>query len=476
MEDGFRPARPALGAAEPLLLLGCAFVATLLLARSFPIQSDEGYTLNAAWQLWTGMRMYDDFRLFVGPGSGYAVYAIWRLVGSPSFLAARLLSVALSFWGTTGFYLVLRRLGTRGGSLALGVGLWLSTSWLYVLLNHNPFSSFAAIWFLLALIRAVQARSAGRDVPRDYALAGAAAGAVFLFLPMKGGLLVACVAAFLLVTGRPRAVRPVLWLAAGFALVIAPMFVAWSPVTLVQQWVLIPLSGNYLGHTGASHVFAVAAVAVVAGMAWAAIKLSDPVLQALTWVQAAMFLAMAHNMEANHFAINAFPAMAFAAFVWQKRAARRRAGGEIPAAAVIAVGVAALLLTMLVTPGGARYAEASVLKADLLGKHPRPRVNERVARAHAIYAGPFLPSVYYLLRKNNPFFVSETVVCNQDCQLRLLAQLKEVKPELAFLNYEMIDHLQYPQTGPVDVYLREHYTPCPTEGIPVRAIDPSWCP
>ena len=39
-----------------------------------------------------------------------------------------------------------------------------------------------------------------------------------------------------------------------------------------------------------------------------------------------------------------------------------------------------------------------------------------------------------------------------------------MKPELAFLDYEMVAHLDYPQTGPVDVYLRDHYTACPGHG------------
>jgi hypothetical protein len=40
----------------------------------------------------------------------------------------------------------------------------------------------------------------------------------------------------------------------------------------------------------------------------------------------------------------------------------------------------------------------------------------------------------------------------------------------------MISKLHYTAAGPVDVYLRDHYTPCPGDGIPVRAIDQSWCP
>jgi hypothetical protein len=62
--------------------LACCFLLTLLLQRSYAINSDEGYTLNAAWQVWNGMRMYDDFRQLAGPGSGYAIYGLWKIVGS----------------------------------------------------------------------------------------------------------------------------------------------------------------------------------------------------------------------------------------------------------------------------------------------------------------------------------------------------------------------------------------------------------
>src|SRR4029079_10747033 len=113
------------------LFLLLAFALTLLLQRSAAIQGDEGYTLNAASQLRNGSRMYDDFRLFVGPGSGYAIYFVWRLVGSPSLMAARLFSLAFSFSATTGLWLILRGLGVRGIGLALAVIAWLASSGLY---------------------------------------------------------------------------------------------------------------------------------------------------------------------------------------------------------------------------------------------------------------------------------------------------------------------------------------------------------
>jgi hypothetical protein len=79
-------------AGAPFLVLGLAFFLTLLLQRSFIVQSDEGYTLNAAWQMWNGMRMYDDFRLFVAPGAGFFVRAWIALADSHNCNSATLVN------------------------------------------------------------------------------------------------------------------------------------------------------------------------------------------------------------------------------------------------------------------------------------------------------------------------------------------------------------------------------------------------
>jgi hypothetical protein len=87
--------------------------------------------------------------------------------------------------------------------------------------------------------------------------------------------------------------------------------------------------------------------------------------------------------------------------------------------------------------------------------------------------------MYFALGKKNPFFVSETIVCDGACQARLLAQLVEVKPKIAFLDYAMVRHLGYDDDSPVDRYFRDRYVACRQDervGVIVRAVDPSWCP
>ena len=473
-----------LRAGAPLLFLGLAFFLTLLLSRSYVVQSDEGYTLNAAWQLWNGMKMYDDFRLFVGPGSGYAIYLLWHLIGSPSFLAARLLSLAFSFSATTAIYMTLREIGVRGTGLVFAIAIWLSASSLYVPLNHNSFSTFAATWFLLLFLRVARKLDGGigdKHRTRDHVLVGVAAGTVFIFLQTKGLLLASAGTAFVFLVGfKKRDFRPALALMGGFLAVVAPLFAIWRPSVLVREWFIVPLTGNYLGHTGASTGIAVACLALTCGMGWMAMRRADRVLQALAVTQAALIASMTHNMELHHLAINVFPAIVFGMAVVNDRITRDGRTANLSSEIAMAIVVAIYGLFCVATPVGTEYFRSSTLYVDLLGRESRILFSSpRIAEAHAIYAGPFLPGLYFQLDKKNPYFVSETIVCNQECQHRLVGQLSTTKPELAFLQYEMVRHLGYDENSPVDVYLREHYTVCTGPyygGIIVRASQARWCP
>ncbi len=471
-------ARALLRAGEPLAMLGCALLLTVVLTRSSFLQSDEGYTLGAAWQLWNGRKMYVDFRLFVGPGSAYLVYWLWKLVGSASLLAARLLAVLFSLSSTVALYLLLRRVGVRGLNLAFTIVAWLLVESLYVPLNHNPFSSYAAVWFLLPLARlAGEPDADGRDSILAAGLAGALAGLAFAFLPTKGSLLAIGAGAYLMPGAlRRRAFRPVIALAGAFALMIAPLFLVWGPATLIRQWLTIPLTENYLGHTGASHGFVVAALLVLGGMGAISVCFRDRLLTALTVVQAALFASMSHNMESAHFAINAFPVLVFVSVALHRRFSRSVLE-RFPAGLALGVVTIAIVAGIAASPAGAEFLSASVLRVDLLGHRQKAFTSSRITAARAIYAGPFLPGLYYLLGKKNPFFVSETVVCDEACHRQLIAELGAVQPDLVFLDYAMVRHLSYDQNAPVDAYLRERYVLCPGHGeMTVRASDARFCP
>ena len=446
--------------------------------------------MNAAWQVWNGMKMYDDFRLFVAPGAGYAVYWLWKLTGGPSFLTARVLSLLLSFSSIVAVYLMLSRRGVRGLGLAAAVVAWVIASAQYVLLNHNPFSSYAAAWMLLLLLRAQERdRQRGSDGPQrlaDHALVGVAGGVVLLFLQTKGLLLLGAAGAFTLaaVRGR-RGLRAAAALAGGAVAVVAPLLLVWRPSVLVREWFIVPLTGDYLGHTGASRPLAIGCVLVAGALAAIAIRLRDRLLIGVAVVQAALVASMLHNMELHHVAVNSFPLMVFVPLALQRARAGRpapdaAAAGKSPPAIAMMAFIVALFAVLMATPAGRPMWHQSTLYFDFVRRVPRNIFPQpRVAAARAIYAGPFMPGLYFALGKKNPYFVSETVVCDGDCQRRLLAQIEAIKPEIAFVHYEMVRHLGYDEHNPVDAYFRDRYVACPPseyEGLLVRAIDASWCP
>ena len=473
--------------AAPFVFLALAFLLMLLLQKSYLVQSDEGYTLNAAWQAWNGMKMYDDFRLFVAPGAAYAVVLAWKLTGGPSFLAARVLSLLLAFSSIVAVYLILVRRGVRELGLAGAVAAWVVASAQYVMLNHNAFSSYAACWVLLLLLRAHE-RDRAPDARRlaDHAAVGVATGVVTLFLQTKGLLLLGAITVFtLLAVGGKRGVRAAVTLVASAAAVIAPLLLVWRPSVLVREWFVVPLTGDYLGHTGASRWLAGVCVLLVTAMAAIAWRLRDRLLVAIVVVQAALLAGMLHNLEARHVAVNAFPLLLFVPLALRAIADRRSppappARGRPLSAGVMMAMIVGPWALLLATPAGRPMWKESALYVDFVRRPSRNIFPQpRVAAAHAIYAGPFMPGLYFALGKANPFFVSETVVCDGVCQRRLIAQIQQVHPEIAFLDYDMIRHLHYDENNPVDAFFRDRYVACPRqdyEGLIVRAVDMGWCP
>jgi hypothetical protein len=464
-----------------LLLLAWAGLLLLLLSKSYLIQSDEGHILNAAWQIWNGQKMYQQFQYFFGPGAGYAVYLVWVLVGGPSFLAARVLSLVLSFSSVVALYLMLSRRGVRGPELAVPLVAWIAAQTQFVPLNHNTFGSFAAAWLLLLFLRAQERDRAGTGRLVDHFWVGLAAGVVTLFLQTKGLLLLATTAGFtLLAGGRKRGPRAAAVLAAGGVAVLAPLLLVWRPSLLLHEWFIVPLQANYLGHASPSGALAVGcALASVAVLLMAA-RLRDRLLVAIAVFQAALIASAFYNIDLAHVAINSFPLAVFVPLALQQDAGQPQTPSGKPSALVtmsVMVGTFALILA---TPLGRAAWRTSTLYVDFVQRTSRNVFPQpQVAAAHAIYAGPFIPGLYFALGKKNPYFYSETLDCNDECRRRMLAEITEVRPEIAFLNYEMVGHMRYDQDNPVDRYLRDNYVLCPRnyyEGVVVRAVDPRWCP
>jgi len=437
--------------------------------------------------MWNGKKMYDEFQHYFGPGSSYAVCITWALTGGPSFFSARVLSLLLSFSSVIAVYLILSRRGVRGLGLAVALAAWIFAAAQYPPINHNSFSSFAAAWLLLLVLRAQDRDAQGIGYVVDHLVVGLGAGVVTLFLHTKGMFLLAALSAFtLFAVGGWRGLRAAITVAIGGVCIIAPLLLVWRPSVLIREWFLVPMAGDYLGHTSASRPLAIACVAVTAAITAIAFRLRDRQLIAVAVFQGALIGSALYNVDVPHVGINSFPLVVFVPLALQRYAASRRPPDAAPlpekfsATATMAI-VVAMVGVLIATPVGRASFKGSTLYVDFIRRVPRNIFPQpKVVAAHAIYIGPFMPVLYFLLGKKNPFFVSETIVCGPDCLRRLRAEIEQVKPEIAFLNYEMARHMRYDANNPVDTYFRDRYVRCPDnadfEGLIIRAIDPGWCP
>jgi hypothetical protein len=316
---------------------------------------------------------------------------------------------------------------------------------------------------------------------------GIGIGVVTLFLHTKGMFLLAALSALtFFAVGGWRGVRAAAAVGVGALCVTLPLLLVWRPSVLYREWFQVPMAADYLGHTAASRPLAIACLVVTAAITVIAFRLRDRRLIAVAIFQAALVGSVLYNVDVPHVGINAFPLVVFVPLALQRHAASKRPEGapppaeKFPATATMAI-VVGMVGVLIATPAGRASFRDSTLYVDFIRRVPRNIFPQpKVAAAHAVYIGPFMPGLYFLLGKKNPFFVSETIVCGPDCLRRLRGEIEQVKPEIAFLNYEMARHMRYDANNPVDTYFRDRYVRCPDnpnfEGLITRAIDPSWCP
>ena len=86
-------------------------------------------------------------------------------------------------------------------------------------------------------------------------------------------------------------------------------------------------------------------------------------------------------------------------------------------------------------------------------------VRDNCTASPYLYAGPFMPGVYFETRKLNATRYSVLVTgLNTDAQFRDAADdLSKVKVPCAVVNYGMVSKFRYSQDNPVDVFLDQNY-------------------
>ncbi len=429
------------------------------------LNSDEGLVLNSAWQLWHGKKLYIDYFEYVSPGASYLILGSWKLFGDPSYLVAKLFSYMFWLFSLAGLIAVIRQFTKSLLAISVAVVLWLLASYLYPIINHNTYSSFAAVWLMYALIRATKTQKTSY-----WLVCGVLSVVVFWFLQTKGLLLVVS-SVGIFVLQRNRRLLDLLAMVVGSMATMVVLFHPWPWRVLWEYLFIYLMRGGYMSFTSMQIHWIILECLIVVAMIGLAYFAKRRELMYLAVLQAGLFLSSGNNVDVNHLAINSFPFIVVVAVLCARVVEVSRNNSQTLLRFAVAVGVVvAMQLSFVVL---SNLASNNVFNKDLAGADATEILGVSTLGVRNIYSGPFLPGVAYELRKPNPFPYSNQLVCDAECLNATLSVFEKERPELVFMDYGMVAKYGYLEDNPVGEYVRKHYKVCGEviRNLQVYAID-----
>lgn len=428
-----------------LILLVC-------LKSAHYFDSDEGLILEGAWGLLHGRELYTDSFQFVAPGSFYAVSWIWHLL-SPDYAWAKMLGGAAVLLTAVAIFRISILVGRNGVLNYVPPLVYSLASAIWPTINHNTFNVAFLAWAAFFCVRAVATGSL-----LDLAVGGVLTGLATLFLQHKGMAFFLAVLLFLLfLSVRER--KP--WVVKGAGLYVvfflAPLvvLVKWPASVLLEDLVRFPLL-HYREVNRVSFVpLLVAAFYTVLIFYMLRDRLTKGVLM-LFAVQVILLATSLQRTDWSHVLILLFPVLSMAPAAYGKARAiqlskltRYTYNGAAIAAMVFVLTVAGV--SLIVRPPF--YDETRDVASALLTYVDK--------NCGSLYAGPFMPGMYYEARRLNPtpYPVLLTGLNTASQFARARAELQAVPPECAVVNYAMVRRFNYDRNNPVDDFIRMNYEP-----------------
>ncbi len=447
----------------------------LLFQTDHPIDSDEGMVLSGAWSLVNGRVPYQDFFYYATPGSLYVVAWAWQAFGDAYAVANALACASLLVAAIGVQRLAARVSGARLASVA--PLLWVLPSGLWPLVNHGTFALAPAVWCAVFLCRAIQ-----RDDRRDAALAGLMAGMTVLFLQHRGLALLGGVGLLLLAGDLRGGRRPWRGDAVAFALAgLAPIVLLlvalpWEP--LVRDLVVFPvrnyLSFHALDTTRIPVWPLVGSVVAVVALAVALARGADRAVWSLLTVQGILLVLALPRADLYHLSTVLFPFYALLPrAVGQLAPGASASGARLPWPGRAAA--AACLGFPLVFTGSAYVANLAALLGTIQAGDSRALayLRRECGPAPLLYAGPFIPGLYYESRRLSPsrYDFLFTDFFSEEQFEEVASALRRVRPTCAVLAYPLVAKYGYRLDNPVDRLLAQRYRRVLSEGpLEVRRL------
>lgn len=430
-------------------------IITILNVFSYRMNFDNGIFLSGAWSLFNGFEIYNDFFSFTSPGTYYLISWTWKTL-FVSYWLAWALGVILLVISALMIFKIAERLSYRGAILAVFIFSLLTIN--FPIINAHifclPFLLFSTYLFLVAR---------EKESSRLLVLSGLMAGLTTIFLQTIGLAFIGAVLLFVFIhEDKQQIIKQGLMFLIATILPIIIMFFKWSPIFLFKQLILFPLQ-NYSETLDISYwlwLFFAISLLILLVLFKVRKLLSREVkflfiLQALLLLTALTFPDPFHiiSLSAGFFILTTFLLIG----LFENK---NRQHNKFFWLTLIFLGIffSYLLAYFLYNLASFSFSLKSI---KLFINPPIFSLINDNCQSDYIYAGPFIPNIYF---ENRKILVgpSHWLLTNHHSSEMFKAayeDLQDKQPDCAVINYSTVAKFNYNKNNPVDEYLMENYEP-----------------
>lgn len=417
---------------------------------SYYLNSDEGVVLAGAWNLFNGQKIYTDFFAFIPPGSFYFIFVIWK-VFFPSYLLAKFFSLCFIYIAAIGVYKITKLLSDKKFSL-IAPTLFILTSFHWQAINHNTYNISLIIWCAYFFLRAVELKSNYFFIASGFIL-----GISFLFLQQKSVLtfLLFCLWLIWLLLKNKRGIYSVFLLSFSVSFFLSSsLLFLFAPInTLYDRLVFFPLH-NYIetNHLSLNLFFIFFSLIVVTYIILIFFEKKKNILILLFFLQLVLLFSALQRPDQLHISIILFPLISVLPLLISR-------GTESSKwKRFLFFSFFSIILLILIVPSIILiffYPPFRFFNQSNVAKY----IYKNCLTSKFIYAGPFIPGLYFDTKKIQPTAFS-FLITNQNTDEQFLSAakyLKKNRPLCAIMNYEMVKKFKYNTDNPVDQFIFSNY-------------------
>jgi hypothetical protein len=417
--------------------------------------SDEGIVLTIAQEILNGKKLYFDLFEFVAPGSFYFLAGLFKIFGV-HFYIAKFLSIMAIFFSAVGIYKTANLFFKNNLTyLAPFIFIFITANWPAI--SYNTFNLFLTVWTIYFFIMFVSSRK-----KINITACGILTCLSILFLQTKGIIVLSAISSFLVFLSIKE--KNIYWLkiiAYYVFLSLTPLmlvFMIWPPKFLLDNLFIFPFF-NYSETVKAPYTLLIFFSFFSFFSAWLLRREKRPVWF-LLYLQFALLLSTAPLANSYHVNLVLFPIILLIPLIFYNLASQK-------------IFLKTIFIIIFITALYMMFRQQISFTYNVLIKNRtynitllKKYIEENCLDSKYIYAGPFLPQLYFEFKKPSPTpYV--WLITNHHTPAQFLEArnyLEKNQPTCAILNYYMVKKYKYDMKNPVDDYIFKNYQETFTDG------------